>query len=81
MRHPTRQHADPVPNDDELASRLRALDAEIERLRKLVRSQNETLAHIRRENALLRRGDHPAPRLALSPEEVAFAMRQAMEAA
>jgi hypothetical protein len=66
--------------DDELVARLRALDEEIARLRTLVRSQDETLAQVKRENADLRSG-RSAAHAALTPEEIAFAMRQGMEAA
>jgi hypothetical protein len=66
--------------DEELIARLRALDEEIARLRELVRSQDETLAQAKRENADLKRTS-TTPRAALTPEEIAFAMRQGMEAA
>lgn len=66
--------------DDELVARLRALDEEISRLRALVRSQDETLAQVKRENADLKSG-RASTRAALTPEEIAFAMRQGMEAA
>jgi hypothetical protein len=73
----------PPPNahaDDELAARLRALDEEISRLRALVRSQDETLADVKNENAALK-GGRASARASLTPEEIAFAMRQGMEAA
>jgi hypothetical protein len=66
--------------DDELIARLRALDKEISRLRELVSSQDETLSIVKRENAALK-GERMSARAALTPEEMAFAMRQGMEAA
>jgi hypothetical protein len=66
--------------DDELVARLLALDEEISRLRTLVRSQDETLAQVKRENADLKSG-RSAAHATLTPEEIAFAMRQGMEAA
>ena len=72
---------DPMAStDDDVARRLQALDQEIARLKTLVRSQDEILAQIRRENAQLRAA-RPAPRALLSGEEIAFAMRQGIEAA
>ena len=66
--------------DGDVERRLRALDQEIARLKTLVRSKDEVLAQIRRENAQLRAAK-PAARAMLSGEEIAFAMRQGIEAA